>query len=107
MKKVEAAAISYPEVLKADINTYFDALIQSLEQIRQQLLVQAEAECQSDLKQVWADKTFHQTTYTCTMSEMKAVFGLAKKALKNTSDVEMITTALRSIKVLSWLQETQ
>ena len=103
IKKVESAAVSYSEILKADINLFFDKLMRSLEAQRKQLLTQAEAECQKDLKQIWADKVFHQTT----ISQISAVFGLSEKARKCTSDVEMILTALQSIRQLSQLKETE
>ena len=103
IKKVESAAVSYSEILKADINLFFDKLMQSLEAQRKQLLTQAEAECQKDLKQIWADKVFHQTT----ISQISAVFGLSEKARKCTSDVEMILTALQSVRQLSQLKETE
>ena len=101
IQKVETTAASYPEVCKADINVFFDAAIQSIERRRQQLLMQAEAEGQKDLKQIWADKDFHQTT----ISQFEAALGLASKACKCTSDVEMILTALQSIRQLSQLKE--
>ena len=103
IKKVESAAVSYSEILKADINLFFDKLMRSLEAQRKQLLTQAEAECQKDLKQIWADKVFHQTT----ISQISAVFGLSEKARKCTSDVEMILTALQSVRQLSQLKETE
>ena len=103
IEKVETAAVSYSEVLKADINLFFDKLIQSIEARRKVLLTGAEAECQKDLKQIWADKVFHQTT----LSQIAAVLGLSKKARKCTSDVDMILTALQSIRQLSQLKETE
>ena len=103
IEKVETAAVSYSEVLKADINLFFDKLIQSIEARRKILLTGAEAECQKDLKQIWADKVFHQTT----LSQIAAVLGLSEKARKCTSDVDMILTALQSIRQLSQLKETE
>ena len=101
IQKVETAAASYPEVCKADINAFFDAAIQSVERRRQQLLTQVEAEGQKDLKQIWADKDFHQTT----ISQFDAALALASKTQKCTSDVEMILTALQSIRELSQLRD--
>ena len=103
IEKVETAAVSYSEVLKADINLFFDKLIQSIEARRKVLLTGAEAECQKDLKQIWADKVFHQTT----LSQIAAVLRLSEKARKCTSDIDMILTALQSIRQLSQLKETE
>ena len=101
IQRVETTAANYPEVLKSDINAFFDGVIQSIEKSRQHLLTQAETECQKDLKQFWADKDFHQAT----IHQINAAIGLASKACKCTSDVEMILTALQSIKQLSQLKE--
>ena len=103
IQRVETTAANYPEVFKADINALFDRLAHSIEKRRQQLLTQAEGECQKDLKQIWADKDFHQTT----ISQFEAALGLASKACKCTSDVEMILTALQSIRQLSQLKEVK
>ena len=103
IKKVETAAASYSQVVNADINTFFDQLIQSIEARRKYLLTQAEAEYQKDLKLIWADKVFHETI----LSQIAAVFGLTEKARKCTGDVEMILTALQSISQLSHLKEIE
>ena len=102
IKKVEISATGYSEVLKANINGYFDKLVQSIEARRSQLLKEAELECQKDLKQIWADKTFHQTT----ISQISSVFNLIQKARKCTSDVEMLLTSLQGIQQLKQLSTT-
>ena len=103
IKKVETSATGYSEVLKANINSFFDKLVQSIEARRLQLLKEAELECQKDLKQIWADKTFHQTT----ISQISSVFGLIQKARKCTSDVEMLLTSLQGIQQLIKLSKMQ
>ena len=103
IQKVETTATSYPEVCKADINAFFDAAIQCIERRRQYLLTQAETEGQKDLKQIWADKDFHQTA----ISQFDAALELASKACKCTSDIEMILTAQQSIRQLSQLKEVK
>ena len=67
------------------------------------LLQQAEADCQKDLKQIWADKSFHEIAIT----QVSSVCGLADKAQKCTSDTEMVLTALHSITQLKKLRETE
>ena len=62
IRKVEVSATGHSQVLKADINNFFDKLVQSIEERRKALLDEAEGACQKDLKQVWADKEFHETT---------------------------------------------
>ena len=103
IEKVERSAVDYSEVLKADINTFFDNLARSVEARRQQLLMQAEAEGQNDMKQVWADKNFHETT----ISRISSVFNLINKAHKCTSDVKMILTALQGIQQLTQIKEME
>ena len=76
-------------------------MVQSIEKRRRKLLAQAEGECQKDLKQIWADKVFHEST----VSQFDAALALASKAHKCTSDVEMILTALQTIRQLSKLKE--
>ena len=96
IKRVEAATAGHPEVVKADINCFFDNLVRAIEARRSFLLKQAEAVCQKDLKQVCADKLFHEVT----ISHISAVFCLVNKALKCTNDTEMALTALQSINQL-------
>ena len=97
IKKVKASASGYSEVVKADVN---DKLVQSIEARRKALLDEAEGACQKDLKQVWADKEFHETT----IAHIESVFALVNKACKCTNDSEMILTALQSISQLKMLQ---
>ena len=103
IQKVEMTATGYSEVLKADINAFFDKMDQSLKVRRKQLLTQAETECQKDMKQIWADKVYHQTT----ISQITSASLLAEKALKCTSDVEMMLTSLQSIRQLILLKDTE
>ena len=105
IEKVETSAVGYSEVLATDINTFFDNLVQSVEARRQQLLMMAEAEGQKDLKQIWADKNFHQTT----ISQISSVFNLEviDKARKCTSDIKMILTALQGIHQLTQIKEME
>ena len=100
IKKVEASASDYSGVVKADVNDFFDKLVQSIEARRKVLLDEAEGACQKDLKQVWADKEFHETT----MAHIQSVFSLMSKARPCSSDSEMILTALHCISQLRILQ---
>ena len=103
IQKVEMTATGYSEVLKADINAFFDKMDRSLKVRRKQLLTEAETECQKDMKQIWADKVYHQMT----ISQITSASSLAEKALKCTSDVEMMLTSLQSIRQLTLLKETE
>ena len=96
IKRVETVTTGHPEVVKADINSFFDNLVHAIEARRSFLLKQAEAVCQKDFKQVCADKLFHEVT----ISHISAVFGLVNKALKCINDTEMVLTALQSINQL-------
>ena len=98
---METTAARYPQDLEAEINTFCNAMVQSIEKRRQQLLTQARAECQKDLQLIQTDKAFHQSA----ISQITVAFGLASKACKCTNDVEMILTAQQSIKQLSQLKE--
>ena len=100
IKKVEMAASGHFEVLKAEIDSFFNKLVQSIEARRTVVLQEAEASCQKDLKQVWADKEFHERIIT----HISSVFGLVDKARKCTSDSEMILTTLQGINQLRILQ---
>ena len=103
IEKIEIAATGHSQVVKADINLYFDGLAKSIEERRSALLKEAEEACQKDLKQVWADKEFHEVT----ISHVTAVFKLVDKARKCTSDSEMVLTALQSISQLKGIKEKE
>jgi hypothetical protein len=53
------------------------------------------------MKQIWADKDFHERY----ISQISSVFALVHKAHKCTSDVEMILTSIQSIQQLTQLQK--
>ena len=101
IKTVETAAVAHPQTLKANINSFFDNLVRSIEARRNALLREAEGVCEKDLKQIWADKEFHEVG----IGHVSAVFSLVDKALKCTNDSEMILTALRGITQLRLLEE--
>ena len=103
IRKVEGSATGHAQVLKTDINAFFDKLVCSIEARRKVVLEQAETDCQKDLKQIWADKEFHEVT----ISHISSVLGLVEKAHKCTSDSEMILTALQSIHQLKLLHATE
>ena len=65
--------------------------------------MKAEAEGQKDMKQIWADKNFHETT----ISRISSVFNLIDKAHKCTSDVKMILTALQGIRQLTQIKKME
>ena len=103
IKKVEMAVNGHPHVLKADINVFFDNLVKSIEKRRTALLQEADEACQKDLKQVWADRNFHETA----ISHISAVLGLTDKACGFASDSEMILTALQSMSQLRLIKERE
>ena len=102
IEKVETSAVSHPQVLKADINLFFDNLVQLIEARRTALLQEGDAVCEKDLKQIWADKNYHEMA----IARISSVFGLAAKSRKCTSDSEMILTALQSMSQLKMIKET-
>ena len=101
IKSAEESADKYLEVLKTDVDTFFNALIQSIEMQRQEMHAKAERECQSDLKQIREDKAFHEAT----IPQIEAALRLAEKANRCTNDVELISTAQLSIALLEELQK--
>ena len=103
IRMAETAVVGHPEVLKADINLFFDNLVKSIEARCSALIQEAEAVCQKDLKQVWADMEYHETM----LAHISAVFGLVEKAMRCTSDSEMILTALQSIRQLRMIKERE
>ena len=103
IRKVEESATGHAQVLKTDINKKFSKLIRSIEARRKVVLEQAGTDCHKDLKQIWADKEFHEVT----ISHISSVLDLVEKARKCTSDSEMILTALQSIHQLKLLHETE
>ena len=103
IQMVETAVTGHPEVLKADINSFFYNLVKSIEARRSALIQEAEAVCQKDAKQVWAVKEYHETM----LAHISAVFGLVEKAMRCTSDSEMILTALQSIRQLRMIKERE
>ena len=88
-------------MLKTDVDTFLNALIQSIEMQRQEIHAKAEGECQNDLKQIREDKTFHEAT----ILQIEAALRLAEKANRCTNDVELISTAQLSIALLEELQK--
>ena len=102
IEKVETSAVSHPQVLKADINLFFDNLVQLIEARRTALLQKGDAVCEKDLKQIWADKNYHKMA----IARISSVFGLAAKSRKCTSDSEMILTALQSMSQLKMIKES-
>ena len=103
IRKVETVVNGHPHALKADINVFFDNLVKSIEKRRTALLQEADEACQKDLKQVWADRNFHETA----ISHISAVFGLTDKACRCASDSEMILTALQSMSQLRLIKERE
>ena len=101
IKNIEVTATGHSDVLKADVNNFFDELVQSIEGRRTLLLSQVETQCQKDMKQIWADKDFHERY----ISQISSVFALVHKARKCTGDVEMILTSIQSIQQLTQLQK--
>ena len=101
IKSAEESADKYLEVLKTDVDTFLNALIQSIEIQRQEMHAKAETECQSDLKQIREDKAFHEAT----IPQIEAALRLAEKANICTNDVELISTAQLSINLLEELQK--
>ena len=101
IKKIEMAVLGHPQVLKSDINLFFDNLVKSIEARRTALLKEAGEVCARDLKQVTADREFHDTT----IAQCRAVFSLAAKAVKCSNDSEMIATSLHCISQLRIIKD--
>ena len=103
ISEVDTAVAGYPQVLKANINSFFDDVIQSIEARRGALLLEAETVCEMDQKQIWADKSFHETA----IAHISAVFSHLDKACRCTNDSEMILTALQGISQLRMIKERE
>ena len=105
IKNAETRADAYIKVLKNEVDTFLNALIQSIETQGQEIYTKVETECQNDLEQIRKDKAFHEAT----IPQMEAALKLAEKANRCTSesgnDVEVISTAQQSIGFLEELKK--
>ena len=100
IQQVEKQAMNRPIELKSVINTTFDSLVATLESRRAELLKEADNTCNTDLKEVWAQKEYNETT----LLSLRSAMSFAKRSLQCSNDLELITLTAQIIARLKCLQ---
>ena len=91
-------------VLKAQINTTANDLIEQIEAERAELLKEIDDTFIKDLKSLWADKEFHETAIT----NMQGALSFAQRSLACQEDIEMlalctqVSSRLKELSQLTW-----
>ena len=96
--------------LKSEINKEINELFAKLEETRKQLLKDVDDACTKDLKELWAQKEYHETAIT----SMEGALSFARRALACKEDTELlalcaqVTSRLQELSQLKWdIQETE
>ena len=104
----EKADVSTP--LKAQVDKKVDSLIQQLEARRKELHKEIDDACTKDLKELWAQKEYHETAIT----SMEGALSFARRALACKEDTELlalcaqVTSRLKELSQLKWdIQKTE
>ena len=98
----EKAEVSTP--LKAQVDKKVDILIQQLEARRKKLHKEIDDACTKDLKELWAQKEYHETAIT----SMEGALSFARRALACKEDTELlalcaqVTSRLEELSQLKW-----
>ncbi len=82
---VEKEKAEAPITLKAQIDTKVDFLIQQLEARRKELHKEIDVVCTKDLKELWAQKEYHETAIT----SMEGALSFARRALACKEDTKL------------------
>ena len=103
--QVEKQAMNRPIELKSVINTTFDSLVATLESRRAELLKEVDNTCNTDLKEVWAQKEYNETT----LLSLRSATSFAKRSLQcsASNDLELITLTAQIIARLKCLQDVE
>jgi len=103
IEEVEKQAMNRPIELKSAINSTFDSLVATLESRRAELLKEADNTCNKDLKEVWAQKEYHETT----LVSLRSTLSFAKRSLQCSNDLESISLTAQIITRLKCLKDVE
>ena len=103
IEEVEKQAMNRPIELKSAINSTFDSLVATLESRRAELLKEADNTCNKDLKEVWAQKEYHETT----LVSLRSALSFAKRSLQCSNDLELISLTAQIITRLKCLKDVE
>ncbi len=98
----EKADVSTP--LKAQVDKKVDSLIQQLEARRKELHKEIDDACTKHLKELWAQKEYHETAIT----SMEGALSFTRRALACKEDTELlalcaqVTSRLKELSQLKW-----
>ncbi len=101
---VEKEKTKAPIPLKDQVDKKVDFLIQQLEARRKALHKEIDDACTKDLKQLWAQKDYHETAIT----SMEGALSFARRALACKEDTELlalcaqVTSRLKELSQLKW-----
>ncbi len=101
---VEKEKAEAPIPLKAEVDKKVDGLIQQLEASRKELHKEIDDACTKDLKELWAQKEYHETAIT----SMEGALSFARRALACKEDTELlalgaqVTSRLKELSQLKW-----
>ena len=93
-----------PIPLKAQVDKKVNFLIQQLEARRKELHKEIDDACTKDLKELWAQKEYHETAIT----SMEGALSFARRALACKEDTELlalcaqVTSRLKELSQLKW-----
>ena len=107
---VEKEKAEISTLLKVEVDKKVDCLIQQLEVRRKELHKEIDDACTKDLKELWAQKEYHETAIT----SMEGALSFARRALARKEDTELlalcaqVTSRLKELSQLKWdIQETE
>ena len=101
---IEKEKTEAPISLKAQVDKKVDFLIQQLEARRKELHKKIDDACTKDLKELWAQKEYHETAIT----SMEGALSFARRALACKEDTELlalcaqVTSRLKELSQLTW-----
>ena len=101
---IEKEKAEAPISLKAQVDKKVDSLIQQLEARRKELHKEIDDACTKDLKELWAQKEYHETAIT----SMEGALSFARRALACKEDTELlalcaqVTSRLQELSQLKW-----
>ena len=101
---VEKEKAEAPIPFKAQVDKKVDSLIQQLEARRKELHKKINDACTKDLKELWAQKEYHETA----IMSMEGALSFARRALACKEDTELlalgaqVTSRLKELSQLKW-----
>ena len=101
---IEKEKAEAPISLKAQVDKKVDSLIQQLEARRKELHKEIDDACTKDLKELWAQKEYHETAIT----SIEGALSFARRALACKEDTELlalcaqVTSRLQELSQLKW-----